>query len=441
MIKMTNLLLGILLAAAVGCSSPAGNNTAGATDAQTTTNAQQTPGRNDRNEAAVMPGIEVLASDNFSQLKGKRVGLITNPTGIDNSLKSTIDILHEAPGVELTALFAPEHGVRGDYVAGAAVANEVDAKTGVKVYSLHGKTKKPTAEMLKNVDVLVYDIQDIGTRSYTFISTMGKAMEAAAENGKEFMVLDRPNPLGGNKVEGCIVEPGCFSFVSQYPIPYIYALTPGELAEYLNNEGLLAGGVKVKLTVIPMKGWSRDMTFADTGMPWVLPSPHIPTPETALLYPATGIMGELDYVSIGVGYTLPFKLTGATWINAQRLTEKLTSLSIPGVEFRPIHYKPFYAIFKGENLNGVEIYITDPEAAPLSLIQFYIMQELAAMNPAKKAFAAATQSRLSMFDKVTGSTKIRQLFGKNYKVSDMQDYWNKDVEQWKAKTRQYQLYK
>jgi len=274
---MTNLLLGILLAAAVGCSSPSGNDTAGATDAQTTTNAQQTPGRNDRNEAAVMPGIEVLASDNFSQLKGKRVGLITNPTGIDNSLKSTIDILHEAPSVELTALFAPEHGVRGDYVAGAAVANEVDAKTGVKVYSLHGKTKKPTAEMLKNVDVLVYDIQDIGTRSYTFISTMGKAMEAAAENGKEFMVLDRPNPLGGNKVEGCIVEPGCFSFVSQYPIPYIYALTPGELAEYLNNEGLLAGGVKVKLTVIPMKGWSRDMTFADTGMPWVLPSPHIPT--------------------------------------------------------------------------------------------------------------------------------------------------------------------
>ena len=189
-----------------------------------------------------------------------------------------------------------------------------------------------------------------------------------------------------------------------------------------------------------MKGWKRDMTFADTGMPWVLPSPHIPTPETALLYPATGIMGELDYVSIGVGYTLPFKLTGATWINAQRLAENLTGLKIPGVEFRPIHYKPFYAIFKGENLNGVEIYITDASVAPLSLIQFYIMQELAAMNPAKKPFASATQARLNMFDKVTGSTKIRQLFGKNYKVADMESYWNKDVEQWKAKVAKYKLY-
>ncbi|MBO5455707.1 MAG: DUF1343 domain-containing protein [Muribaculaceae bacterium] len=395
---------------------------------------------NPKVETAVMPGIEVLAANNFAQLQGKRVGLITNPTGVDNSLKSTIDILHEAPGVELTALFAPEHGVRGDYVAGAAVANEVDAKTGVKVYSLHSKTKKPTAEMLKNVDVLVYDIQDIGTRSYTFISTMGKAMEAAAENGKEFMVLDRPNPLGGNKVEGCVVEPGCFSFVSQYSIPYIYGLTPGELAQYLNENVALAGNVKAKLTVIPMKGWKRDMTFADTGMPWVLPSPHIPTPETALLYPATGIMGELDYVSIGVGYTLPFKLTGATWINAQRLAENLTGLKIPGVEFRPIHFKPFYAIFKGENLNGVEIYITDASAAPLSLIQFYIMQELAAMNPAKKPFASATQARLNMFDKVTGSTKIRQLFGKNYKVADMESYWNKDVMQWKAKVAKYKLY-
>ena len=436
MTKMTNLLIGIMLIAA-GCSGNTETNSEGMAP---NNNAISTSASNPKVETAVMPGIEVLAANNFAQLQGKRVGLITNPTGVDNSLKSTIDILHEAPGVELTALFAPEHGVRGDYVAGAAVANEVDAKTGVKVYSLHGKTKKPTAEMLKNVDVLVYDIQDIGTRSYTFISTMGKAMEAAAENGKEFMVLDRPNPLGGNKVEGCVVEPGCFSFVSQYSIPYIYGLTPGELAQYLNENGALAGNVKAKLTVIPMKGWKRDMTFADTGMPWVLPPPHIPTPETALLYPATGIMGELDYVSIGVGYTLPFKLTGATWINAQRLAENLTGLKIPGVEFRPIHYKPFYAIFKGENLNGVEIYITDASVAPLSLIQFYIMQELAAMNPAKKPFASATQARLNMFDKVTGSTKIRQLFGKNYKVADMESYWNKDVEQWKAKVAKYKLY-
>ena len=436
---MTSLLTGILLTIlSASCGHPRainGESVAEATDDRNFTSATQRQA-----DDPVRPGIEVLRSDKFEALEGKRVGLITNPTGVDNSLRSTIDILAEAPGVKLTALFAPEHGVRGDYVAGATVVNETDKKTGVTVYSLHGKNRKPTPEMLENVDVIVYDIQDIGTRSYTFISTMGLAMEAAAENGKEFMVLDRPNPLGGNKVEGCVVEPGCFSFVSQYSIPYIYGLTPGELAQYLNENGALAGNVKAKLTVIPMKGWKRDMTFADTGMPWVLPSPHIPTPETALLYPATGIMGELDYVSIGVGYTLPFKLTGATWINAQRLAENLTGLKIPGVEFRPIHYKPFYAIFKGENLNGVEIYITDASVAPLSLIQFYIMQELAAMNPAKKPFASATQARLNMFDKVTGSTKIRQLFGKNYKVADMESYWNKDVEQWKAKVAKYKLY-
>lgn len=442
MMKMTAFISAILLTvAAIGCGSH--NSQATSADSTTETSDPQPTISDNRHRSApaVLPGIEVLRRNGFEELDGLRVGLITNPTGVDNSLKSTIDILAEAPNVRLTALFAPEHGVRGDHVAGASVANDTDTKTGVPIYSLHGKTRKPTAEMLQNVDVLVYDIQDIGTRSYTFISTMGLAMEAAAQNGKKFMVLDRPNPLGGNKVEGNIAEQGCFSFVSQYPIPYVYGLTPGELARYLNGEGLLKSGMKADLTVIPMKGWHRSMTFAETGMPWVLPSPHIPDPSTALLYPATGIMGELDYVSIGVGYTLPFKLTGATWINAQALADRLTALKIPGVEFRPIHYKPFYAIFKGENLHGVEVYVRDAEAAPLSLIQFYIMQELAAMYPTQKAFSKATQARLNMFDKVCGSPKIRQLFEKAYKVSDIEEYWNKDIEGFKARAEIYQLYK
>ena len=215
----------------------------------------------------VKPGIEVLRDDGFAALRGKRVGLITNPTGVDNSLRSTIDILNSAPGVKLTALFAPEHGVRGDHPAGAAVATTADPATGITVYSLHGSRTRPSAEMLRNVDVLVYDIQDIGARSYTFISTMGAAMEACADAGKEFMVLDRPNPLGGIKVEGPVIDEGCSSFVGRYPIPYLYGLTPGELAIYLNDEGLLIGGKKVKLTVIPMEGWERRMKFADTGKP------------------------------------------------------------------------------------------------------------------------------------------------------------------------------
>ncbi|MDE6131658.1 MAG: DUF1343 domain-containing protein, partial [Muribaculaceae bacterium] len=250
-------------------------------------------------QAAVKPGIEVLRDSGFEALQGKRVGLITNPTGIDNSLRSTIDILHQAPGVTLAALFSPEHGVRGDVHAGDNVDTSVDAATGVPVYSIYGKTLRPTPEMLKDIDVLVYDIQDIGCRSYTFISTMGNAMQACAELGKEFMVLDRPNPVSGNKVEGNLVEDDCVSFVSRFPIPYLYGLTPGELAMYLNEEGIL--GDKVSLTVVPMQGWKRDMSFAETGMPWVLPSPHIPTPETAVYYPMSGILGELGYMSIGVG--------------------------------------------------------------------------------------------------------------------------------------------
>ena len=390
--------------------------------------------------AQVLPGIEVLKQNEFEGLRGKRVGLITNPTGIDNSLRSTIDILHAAPEVKLAALFAPEHGVRGDIHAGDHVDASVDAATGVAVRSIYGRNRKPTAEMLKDIDVLVYDIQDIGCRSYTFISTMGLAMQACAELGKEFMVLDRPNPLGGNKVEGNLVEDGCYSFVSQFPIPYIYGLTPGELALYLNDSGLL-GEKRTNLTVVPMKGWKRSMDFRATGMPWVLPSPHIPTPESAVYYPMSGILGELTgYMSIGVGYTEPFKLFCAEWVDADKLAKRMNARALPGIIFRPIHIKPCYSPGQGKHLQGVEIYVTDMESAPLSLTQFYVMEELAAMYPAHKAFAAVTQQRLNMFDKVCGSKEIRKLFSRRYRVDDMAEYWNKDADGFRSATAKYHLY-
>lgn len=389
----------------------------------------------------VKPGIEVLRDGGFEQLKGKRVGLITNPSGVDNNLKSTIDILHEAEGVELVALYGPEHGVRGDVHAGDNVDNTVDAATGVTVYSIYGKNRKPSAEMLKDVDVLVYDIQDIGCRSFTFISTMGLAMDACAELGKEFMVLDRPNPVGGNKVEGNIVEDSCFSFVSQFPIPYLYGLTPGELAQYLNEEGLLESGKKVNLTVIPMEGWTRDMKFSDTGMPWVLPSPHIPTPDYAIYYPISGIVGELYCISIGVGYTMPFKLFCAEWIDANDFCKAMQDLKLPGMNFRPIHIKPFYSTGKGTNLQGVEVYVTDKEKAPLSLTNFYAMQELAKLYPDSLLFDLGDKSRYSMFDKVVGSKEIRARFCKNYRVADIEEYWNKDVQWFSEKKAKYHLYK
>ena len=390
--------------------------------------------------AQTKPGIETLRDDGFKLLQGKRVGLITNPTGVDRNLRSTIDILHDAPGVELVALYGPEHGVRGDVHAGDKVDSSVDPATGVKVYSLYGATQKPTPEMLKGVDVLVYDIQDIGCRSFTYISTMGKAMEACIENDVEFVVLDRPNPLGGNKVEGCIVEDGFTSFVSQYPIPYVYGLTPGELAMLLNEEGMIVPGKKARLTVVPMSGWSRDMKYGDTGMPWVLPSPHIPQIESSYYYPATGIIGEFSVLSIGVGYTLPFQLACAEWIDAEAFCRELTALGLPGMEFRPIHIKPFYAVGQGKNLNGVQLYITDLEKANLSLFNFYVMQVLAKLYPDHKVFDLADPKRFSMFDRVCGTNKIRTTLSKNYQVSDIIEYWNKDVDSFKALSAKYYLY-
>lgn len=391
--------------------------------------------------AQVKPGVEVLRDNNFEGLRGKRVGLITNPSGVDNQLKSTVDILAEAPGVELVALYAPEHGVRGDFHAGDKVENAVDSATGIPVYSIYGKYRKPTPEMLKDIDVMVYDIQDNGCRSFTFISTMGLAMEACAELGKEFMVLDRPNPINGNKIEGNLTESDCVSFVSQFPIPYLYGLTPGELANYLNEEGILKNGAKVDLTVVPMEGYNRSMDFRATGMPWVLPSPHMPVPESAIYYPVSGILGELYAISIGVGYTEPFKLFAADWIDAEKLCARLKARNIPGMMFRPIHIRPFYSTGQGKNYEGVEVYVTDVDKAPLSLTQFYVMEELADMYPDKKIFDLADSKRFSMFDKVCGSKQIRERFTKRYKTADIEDYWNKDSEAFRTASAKYHLYK
>lgn len=384
--------------------------------------------------AIVKPGVEVLRDGGFEQLQGKRVGLLTNPSGVDNNLVSTIDILAQAKGVKLNALYSPEHGVRGDVLAGEKVDTYVDKNTGVKVFSLYGKNKKPSAEMLKDIDVLVYDIQDNGCRSFTFISTMGLCMEACAENGKEFMVLDRPNPLSGLKVEGNIVEEGFFSLVSQFPIPYLYGLTPGELALML-NDGMLKGGVKTKLTVVPMEGWHRYMTFDQTGMPWILPSPHQPYPQSAIYYPTTGIIGELYFVSIGVGYTMPFQLMCAPWIDANEFCKRLTAKNLKGVSFRPIHIKPFYSVSKGENIQGVQVYVNDVLDADLTMVQFHAMEVLAELYPDKRLLdedgKGTLGNRWNMFDKVCGTSKIREMFSKNYKVADIIDYWNKDVEAFK----------
>ncbi|MBF0577113.1 exo-beta-N-acetylmuramidase NamZ domain-containing protein [Dysgonomonas sp. GY617] len=387
----------------------------------------------------IKTGIEVLKEQKFKVLEGKRVGLITNPTGVDNHMKSTIDILHEAPNVKLVALFAPEHGVRGDAHAGDHVDNVTDPKTGLPVYSLHGKTRVPTPEMLEGIDVLVYDIQDIGCRSFTYISTMGLAMQGAAEQGIEFVVLDRPNPLGGLKVEGGLVDDEFISFVSQFKIPYVYGLTCGELALLLNGENMLKK--QCKLQVVKMKSWKRKMRYEETGLQWIPSSPHIPQPISAVFYPVSGILGELGYMSIGVGYTIPFQMFAAEWIKAEDLAANLNNLHLPGLYFRPMYLKPFYSFGQGKQLEGVQVHIMNYEKARLSEIQFYVMQEIANLYPDKAVFDNANDKRFRMFDQVSGSDYVRLNFAKNNKFADISDFWYKEVAPFKQLSKKYYLYK
>ena len=393
----------------------------------------------------VKTGIEVLRSKGFEGLTGKNVGLVTNPSGVDSHLESTVDILFEAPEVNLVALYGPEHGVRGNAYAGDKVADSRDSKTGLPVYSLYGATRKPTPQMLEGIDVMVYDIQDVGVRSYTFISTLGLVMEACAEKGIEVVVLDRPNPLGGNKIEGCYVEQPFNSFVSQYKIPYIYGLTVGELAVLVNEEGLNRGQkgnqppARCKLTVVPMEGWTRDMLYEDTGLPWVLPSPNIPFKDSPMYYAASGVCGELyGFMNIGVGYTLPFQLFGALWLDPEKLKARLESYELPGISFRTIWYKPYFGSLAGKHVKGLQFFFTDYEKARVTETQFYVMQAVAQLYPDKRAFEVV--SGVGLFDKVCGTDYVRKEFGKRYKVADIQEYWRKDEESFRALSQRYHIY-
>lgn len=393
----------------------------------------------------VKPGIEVLVESGFQRLHGKRVGLVTNPSGVDSQLRSTIDILYNAPGVNLVALYGPEHGVRGDVYAGGKITDSIDEKTGLPVYSLYGATRKPTKEMLKGIDIMVYDIQDVGVRSYTFISTLGLVMEACGELGIEVMVLDRPNPLGGNKIEGNYVEGPYHSFVSQYKIPYVYGLTVGELAELINEEGLNCGQrgnqppAKCKLWVVPMEGWTRDMLYEDTGLPWVLPSPNIPFQDTPMYYAAAGICGELaGFMNIGIGYTLPFQVFGATWVDPVRLKERLESYDLPGVSFRTIWFKPFAGSSKGQLVGGIQYFFTDYEAARITELQFHVIQAVAELYPDKKAFEVVSGSGL--LDKVCGTDYVRVQLSKSYDASEVISYWRKDEASFRELSQNYYIY-
>jgi len=385
-------------------------------------------------------GNETLVKDDFRQLAGKRVGLITNPSGVNSQLETTLDVLHAAKQVNLVALFGPEHGIYGDVPAGDKIQSRTDSRTGLPVHSLYGATRKPTPEMLEGLDALVYDLQDTGARSYTYISTMGEAMEACGEAGIEFIVLDRPNPLGGVRVEGPLVEQEELrSFVSRWNVPYVYGMTCGELARMINDRGWIRK--RCKLTVVPLGGWRRDMVWRDTGLPWVPASPHIPHGESPLFQVATGMIGEIGGVSIGVGYTLPFQCIAAPNVDPHKLSEKLNSYGLRGVRFQPVTFKPYYATFKGEVVGGTQLYFTDAAHAPLTAINYYALEalkEVAGLD----VFAEAVKRNKSfnMFDKVNGTDATRLALQAGTPAAEIVAGWHSGEETFRRERAKYLLY-
>lgn len=350
---------------------------------------------------------QLFSSPDIDRLKGKRVGLITNPTGVNSSLVSTMTLFTQSKKVNLVALFSPEHGINGSAYAGAHVNSDIEAPT--PIYSLHGKTRRPTDEMLKGIDLLVFDIQDIGVRSYTYASTLFYCMEEAAKRGIEVWVLDRPNPMSGHLVDGPILDEKSWrTFVGYVNVPYCHGMTIGELATYFNIEYK----VNCQLKVVKMKGWKRSMSFDETGLTWIPTSPHVPEAVTPLYAATTGILGELGIVSIGIGYTLPFKLVGAPWIDGVKMAQFLNSQGLKGVHFAPIYYSPFYGAYKGENCQGVQIHIQEVKGyEPLS-VQFLILGALKSLYPKEVAnkLKGAPQGRKDFFCKVVGNSSFLKIF-------------------------------
>ncbi len=390
--------------------------------------------------AAIKLGIDVLEERQFAELKGKRVGLITNATGIDSHGVSTVDILRHAPGVQLVALFGPEHGVYGSNWAGVYVPSSIDEHTGLPVYSLYGPNKKPSPEMLKNIDVLVYDIQDIGCRSYTFISTLGLAMEAAGEAGIKFYVLDRPNPLNGNRVEGMMPAPGYRNFECQWDIPYVYGLTPGELAYMIQSS---KGWLKKKpaLTIVPMVGWYRSMYWDDTGLIWIPTSPHIPTADTSLFYVATGFLGEAGGISHGIGYTLPFQLIGHPSFDSFALADEFNQMGTPGVLFRPSTFEPFYGVFKNKIINGVQLYFTDRDQVNLCNLAVQILYRTYHKPGIKMFKADATgESGPAAFDAIAGGDDLRTALQKGKTPDEIISSWQPGLAAFREARRKYLIY-
>lgn len=389
--------------------------------------------------ARVKIGAEIFIERHLDLVKGKRVGIVCNHTSVLPNGTHLIDTL-QALGVHITALFSPEHGLRGAAAAGKEIANGTDSKTGIAVYSLYGKVTKPTGEMLRNVDVLLFDMQDIGARYFTYVSTMGRCMEGAAEYDIEFVVLDRPNPIDGISIEGPTLDTAFKSFVGMYPVPVRHGLTIGEYARMIVGEKWLGSNVKLKLQVIAMVGWDRSMWYDSTGLPWIAPSPNMKSLSTATVYPGTCLF-EGTNVSEGRGTERPFEIISAPWINQDSLAGALNSLHLDGASFDPIIVTPKADSiaapdpkFNGKECHGVYVRVTDrPKFSPLETA-------LRMLFAVKRLYPNNLRFTPSSFDRLAGGPELRKMVEADTPEGAKFDLWSAQIQSFREKSAKYILY-
>lgn len=382
-----------------------------------------------------MLGLEVMLQGYAHLLEGQRVGLLTNQTGRNSKGVSTIDLLHQQPGIDLKALFAPEHGIRGSVAAGRTVADANDAKTGLPIFSLYRLSKhRPTAAMLAQIDTLVYDIQDVGSRAYTYVWSMAEAMAACGEEGKTFVVLDRPNPLTCQQIDGPVTEKKWISFIGLYPVPRVYGMTVGEMARYLNAEYNL----RCRLIVMPMAGYRRDTSWSETGLKWIASSPNIPSPESAMCFAATGSIGVLGFLHIGIGGYYPFQTVGAPWLDAARAAADLNALELPGVRFIPTDpFTPKSGLYRGQRVEAIFLRVEKPSAFLASTTEVAVLSYLQRAYPQHFEWE---EKRFNGFDKAVGTSSVRKgiMSGKGYK--EIVAPWRKAQQEYLEKRAKYLIY-
>jgi len=391
--------------------------------------------------AGVELGSDMLELLRFKPLKNKRVGLLTNPSGINRKGVTTIDLFHQAPEVNLVALFGAEHGLDGKAPAGKEVRDGTDPKTGLPVFSLYGPgpIRKPTEKMLGHIDILVYDLQDTGARSYTFISSMGMAMDACGKAGVEFMVLDRPNPLGGLRVEGPLFNPRFRSMVGQWPIPYVYGMTCGELARMINGMDMIEH--PCVLYIVPMRGWKRDMVWRDTGLKWRPTSPLVPHAHSPLFQVAMGMVGEIGGLDLGFGTQTPFELFASSWLDAPAVSRHLNQLSLNGTRFESTQTTVARGRYKGKTIPAVKVHFNDPVNAPLTPVNLYVIEALRLVQGKDMVQIKNDEGkRWGLFDKVNGTDATRRDLEVGRSVKNIVQSWQQGLDTFREQRKPYLIY-